>query len=91
MLSLGELLQSYFHSMSKADFEGFCCEETRGVKFEVSIDQPAEVPLQAPLVVPELHRQEVSELDELVVAQVQPNQEAVAQEMLKRILLLTGK
>lgn len=81
----------YFHSMSKADFEAFCSEEARGVRFEVSIDQPAEVPLQPPLIVPELHRQEISELEELVVAQIQPNQEAVAQEMLKRILLLTGK
>lgn len=61
------------------------------MRVEASVDPPAEAQPPTPLVLPQLHMQNVSELDELVVAQVQPNQEAVAQEMLKRILLLTGK
>lgn len=90
-LSLEKLLLKYFRSMNLADYEAFCTEDARGVRVEASVDPPAEVQPPTPLVLPQLHMQDVSELDELVVAQVQPNQEAVAQEMLKRILLLTGK
>ncbi|DBA71017.1 TPA: hypothetical protein ACH3X2_011447 [Trebouxia sp. C0005] len=85
------VLERYLKFMSVDEFSAFGSEGARGIKIQLAVDLAAcaDKIEPEPLPKPQAHLQEVSELDELEVAGVQPNQEAVAQEILKRILLIT--
>ncbi len=89
------VLERFLSPMTDKDFSAFGAEGARGIKIELAVHLPVLKPAaeseSVPLSKPQAHQQEVSELDELVVAGVQPNQEAVAQDILKRILLITGE
>lgn len=87
------VLERYLKFMSVDEFSAFGSEGARGIKIQLAVDLAAcaDKIEPEPLPKPQAHLQEVSELDELEVAGVQPNQEAVAQEILKRILLITSE
>lgn len=87
------VLERYLKFMSAEEFSAFGSEGARGIKMQLTVNLAAHADEIKPelLPKPQARLQEVSELDELEVAGVQPNQEAVAQEILKRILLITGE
>ena len=87
------VLERYLNFMSKEEFSAFGSEGARGIKMQFTVNLVAHAGEIEPelLPKPQARLQQVSELDELEVAGVQPNQEAVAQEILKRILLITGE
>lgn len=87
------VLDRYLKLMSVEEFSAFGSEGARGIKMQFTMNLAARADKIGPelLPKPQARLQEVSELDELEVAGVQPNQEAVAQEILKRILLITGE
>ncbi|DBB00174.1 TPA: hypothetical protein ACH3X1_014010 [Trebouxia sp. C0004] len=86
------VLERHLKCMSVEEFSAFGSEKARGIKMQLTVDLAARADEIGPELrpKPQVRLQEVSELDELEVAGVQPNQEAVAQEILKRILLITG-
>ena len=86
------VLNKFLKALTPEGFSAFSAEEACGISIGLAINVPSDPKaVSEPLPIPSAHLQDISELDELVVAGVQPNQEAVAQELLKRILLITGE
>ena len=80
------MLNKFLKALTPEECSAFSAEEACGVRVGLAINVPSEAEaVSEPCPIPSAHLQDISELDELVVAGVQPNQEAVAQELLKRI------